>query len=146
MCGICGFIGEVKDSKAVLKKMMDKIAHRGPDDEGMYVDAQAAIGHRRLSIIDLSHGAQPMYNETGEIAIVFNGEIYNHEVMRKRLLSTGKCRQFRGHSDTEILCEYIASYGFKKALQDSIGMFAVYLRDASDLGCKYKYAIYKSII
>ena len=63
MCGICGFIGEVDDSKKVLKQMMDKIAHRGPDDEGMYVDKHAAIGHRRLSIIDLSHGAQPMYNE-----------------------------------------------------------------------------------
>ena len=57
MCGICGFIGEVDDSKKVLKQMMDKIAHRGPDDEGMYVDKHAAIGHRRLSIIDLSHGA-----------------------------------------------------------------------------------------
>ena len=56
MCGICGFIGEVDDSKKVLKQMMDKIAHRGPDDEGMYVDKHAAIGHRRLSIIDLSHG------------------------------------------------------------------------------------------
>ena len=58
MCGICGFIGEVDDSKKVLKQMMDKIAHRGPDDEGMYVDNDVAIGHRRLSIIDLSHGAQ----------------------------------------------------------------------------------------
>ena len=54
MCGICGFIGEVDDSKKVLKQMMDKIAHRGPDDEGMYVDKHAAIGHRRLSIIDLN--------------------------------------------------------------------------------------------
>ena len=76
MCGICGFIGEVDDSKKVLKQMMDKIAHRGPDDEGMYVDKHAAIGHRRLSIIDLSHGAQPMYNETGDVAIVFNGVLF----------------------------------------------------------------------
>ena len=83
MCGICGFIGEVDDSKKVLKQMMDKIAHRGPDDEGMYVDKHAAIGHRRLSIIDLSHGAQPMYNETGDVAIVFNGEIYNHLEIKK---------------------------------------------------------------
>lgn len=65
---------------------MDKIAHRGPDDEGMYVDEHVAIGHRRLSIIDLNHGAQPMYNETGDIAIVFNGEIYNHLDVRKNLL------------------------------------------------------------
>ena len=76
MCGICGFIGEVDDSKKVLKQMMDKIAHRGPDDEGMYVDKHAAIGHRRLSIIDLSHGAQPMYNETGDIYYLQN--LFNH--------------------------------------------------------------------
>lgn len=86
MCGICGFAGKVNNSRDVLKTMMDKIAHRGPDDEGMYVDNDVAIGHRRLSIIDLSHGAQPMYNETGDIAIVFNGEIYNHLDIRKDLL------------------------------------------------------------
>lgn len=57
MCGICGFAGKVNNSRDVLKTMMDKIAHRGPDDEGMYVDNDVAIGHRRLSIIDLSHGA-----------------------------------------------------------------------------------------
>ena len=78
MCGICGFIGNVQGSKKVLKTMVDKIAHRGPDDMGMYVDDLAALGHRRLSIIDLNHGYQPMYNETGDLAIVFNGEIYNH--------------------------------------------------------------------
>ncbi|MGN0382859.1 MAG: asparagine synthetase B, partial [Eubacterium sp.] len=73
MCGICGFTGEVDNSKEVLKRMMDTIAHRGPDEEGMYVEDNIAIGHRRLSIIDLNNGAQPMFNETGNIAIVFNG-------------------------------------------------------------------------
>ena len=100
MCGICGFIGEVDDSKKVLKQMMDKIAHRGPDDEGMYVDKHAAIGHRRLSIIDLSHGAQPMYNETGDVAIVFNGEIYNHQNIRARF--AGKY-QYQTGSDCEVI-------------------------------------------
>mgnify|MGYP002605389004 FL=1 len=78
---------------------MDKIAHRGPDDEGMYVDNDVAIGHRRLSIIDLSHGAQPMYNETGDIAIVFNGEIYNHLEIRKDLIAKG--HTFANDSDTK---------------------------------------------
>ena len=71
MCGICGFIGETEDKKVILKEMLLKIAHRGPDDEGMYIDNDAALGHRRLSIIDLNNGMQPMYNETGDIAIVF---------------------------------------------------------------------------
>ena len=101
MCGICGFAGKVNNSRDVLKTMMDKIAHRGPDDEGMYVDNDVAIGHRRLSIIDLSHGAQPMYNETGDIAIVFNGEIYNHLEIRKDLIAKG--HTFANDSDTECL-------------------------------------------
>ena len=109
MCGICGFIGEVDDSKKVLKQMMDKIAHRGPDDEGMYVDKHAAIGHRRLSIIDLSHGAQPMYNETGDVAIVFNGEIYNHLEIRKELIAKG--HKFANDSDTECLIHGYEEYG-----------------------------------
>lgn len=129
MCGICGFIGEVKDSKAVLKKMMDKIAHRGPDDEGMYVDAQAAIGHRRLSIIDLSHGAQPMYNETGEIAIVFNGEIYNHLDVRKELIEKGHI--FANDSDTECLIHAYEEYG-TEMLSKLRGMFAFVIWDSKN--------------
>lgn len=129
MCGICGFIGEVKDSKAVLKKMMDKIAHRGPDDEGMYVDAQAAIGHRRLSIIDLSHGAQPMYNETGEIAIVFNGEIYNHLDVRKELIEKGHV--FANDSDTECLIHAYEEYG-TEMLSKLRGMFAFVIWDSKN--------------
>ena len=109
MCGICGIIGELDNSRKVLKNKMDKIAHRGPDDEGMYVDKHAAIGHRRLSIIDLSHGAQPMYNETGDIAIVFNGEIYNHLEIRKELIKKG--HQFSNDSDTECLIHGYEEYG-----------------------------------
>lgn len=121
MCGICGFIGEVDDSKKVLKQMMDKIAHRGPDDEGMYVDKHAAIGHRRLSIIDLSHGAQPMYNETGDVAIVFNGEIYNHLEIRKELIAKG--HKFANDSDTECLIHGYEEYG-TDLLSKLRGMFA----------------------
>lgn len=127
MCGICGFVGEVENSKVILKNMMDKIAHRGPDDEGMYVDKHAAIGHRRLSIIDLSHGAQPMYNETGDIAIVFNGEIYNHLEVRKELIEKG--HKFSNDSDTECLIHGYEEYGVE-LLQKLRGMFAFVIWDS----------------
>jgi len=127
MCGICGIIGELDNSRKVLKNMMDKIAHRGPDDEGMYVDKHAAIGHRRLSIIDLSHGAQPMYNETGDIAIVFNGEIYNHLEIRKELIKKG--HQFSNDSDTECLIHGYEEYG-TDLLHKLRGMFAFVIWDS----------------
>ena len=127
MCGICGIIGELDNSRKVLKNMMDKIAHRGPDDEGMYVDKHAAIGHRRLSIIDLSHGAQPMYNETGDIAIVFNGEIYNHLEIRKELIKKG--HQFSNDSDTECLILGYEEYG-TDLLHKLRGMFAFVIWDS----------------
>ncbi len=76
MCGIAGYISDKVDKK-VLKAMTDRIAHRGPDAEGFYLDDNIALGHRRLSIIDLSTGKQPMYNSDKSIVIVFNGEIYN---------------------------------------------------------------------
>ena len=129
MCGICGFIGEVENSKAVLKRMMDKIAHRGPDDEGMYVDEHAAIGHRRLSIIDLNHGAQPMYNETGDIAIVFNGEIYNHLDVRKELIAKGHV--FANESDTECLVHAYEEYG-TDMLSKLRGMFSFVIWDSKN--------------
>lgn len=129
MCGICGFFGKTENNKEILKKMMDKIAHRGPDDEGMYVDAQAAIGHRRLSIIDLDHGAQPMYNETGDIAIVFNGEIYNHLEIRKDLI--GKGHQFANDSDTECLIHGYEEYGVD-LLSKLRGMFAFVIWDSKN--------------
>lgn len=126
MCGICGFIGEVDNSKIILKNMMDKIAHRGPDDEGMYVDKKAAIGHRRLSIIDLDHGAQPMYNEYGDIAIVFNGEIYNHLEIRKDLVEKG--HKFANDSDTECLIHGYEEYGVD-LLNKLRGMFSFVIWD-----------------
>ena len=120
MCGICGFIGEVDDSKKVLKQMMDKIAHRGPDDEGMYVDKHAAIGHRRLSIIDLEDGQQPMESADGNLHIVFNGEIYDYKELRAELEAFGI--SFCTHSDTEVLINTIQLYG-EKALNKLRGMF-----------------------
>lgn len=128
MCGICGFAGKVDNSREVLKKMMDRIAHRGPDDEGMYVDNYVAIGHRRLSIIDLNHGAQPMYNETGDIAIVFNGEIYNHLEIRQDLIAKG--HKFANDSDTECLIHGYEEYG-KELLGKLRGMFAFVIWDTN---------------
>ncbi len=129
MCGICGFIGKVDNSREILKSMMDKMAHRGPDDEGMYVDSDAAIGHRRLSIIDLNHGAQPMYNETGELAIVFNGEIYNHLDLRKDLIDKG--HEFATECDTEVLIHAYEEYG-RDMLSKLRGMFAFVIWDSKN--------------
>lgn len=129
MCGICGFAGKVENSREVLKTMMDKIAHRGPDDEGMYVDNDVAIGHRRLSIIDLNHGAQPMYNETGDIAIVFNGEIYNYKEIKKDLIEKG--HSFANDSDTECLIHGYEEYG-TELLTKLRGMFAFVIWDSEN--------------
>lgn len=100
---MCGIVGIVKkgDKKDVIKKMNDRIVHRGPDGEGYYLDGDVAFGHRRLSIIDLSTGDQPMYNEDKTVVTVFNGEIYNYEELKKELIKLG--HTFKTKSDTEVL-------------------------------------------
>src|SRR5262245_23591086 len=102
MCGICGFIG-VGDHTDLLA-MTSALGHRGPDDCGYYTDANSAVflGHRRLSIIDLTGGHQPMPNEDGEIQVIFNGEIYNHLELRQKLIAAGH-HFSTDHSDTEVL-------------------------------------------
>lgn len=129
MCGVSGFIGRTKDEidrEAVLKNMMDKIVHRGPDQEGMYVNDQVALGFRRLSIIDLDHGLQPMFNETKDVVIVFNGEIYNHLELREELQAKGHV--FANNADTESLIHGYEEYGV--GLLDKIrGMFAFVIYD-----------------
>ena len=110
MCGIAGFVGKAEfDKNEVLKRMTDKIAHRGPDQEGMYVNEDVALGFRRLSIIDLDHGSQPMFNENKDIAIVFNGEIYNHLEIREELIKKGHV--FANNADTEVLVHGYEEYG-----------------------------------
>ena len=104
MCGFVGFASakhNAEEAKKAIKQMADLIAHRGPDGEGFYVDEQVALGHRRLSIIDLEGGSQPMFNEDGSIVIVFNGEIYNFMELRAQLEAAG--HTFATHSDTEVL-------------------------------------------
>ena len=88
MCGFAGFTGYLENGKDVLTDMMNKIIHRGPDSAGQYIDDKAYMGFRRLSIIDLDNGSQPMFNENKKIVITFNGEIYNYQDLRKDLIET----------------------------------------------------------
>ncbi len=129
MCGVSGFIGKTKegiDREKTLKAMMDKIIHRGPDQEGMYVNDHVALGFRRLSIIDLDHGMQPMFNETGDVVIVFNGEIYNHLDLRRDLIEKGHV--FANNADTECLIHGYEEYGVD-LLKKVRGMFAFVIYD-----------------
>ena len=116
--------------------MADAIAHRGPDDQGVWGDdgAGVALGHRRLSIVDLSPlGHQPMLSADNRWAISYNGEIYNHAALRAELDSaTGRAISWRGHSDTETLIECIASWGLEATLKKSVGMFALALWDRKE--------------
>lgn len=137
MCGIAGFfhadrvIG-VDEARARLQRMCDSLAHRGPDGAGVQVlpgsSCLAALGHRRLAVVDLSPaGAQPMQSQDGRFTLVYNGEIYALQALRARLVADGYV--FRGHSDTEIMLEYMARYGVEAALPLFEGMFAFALWD-----------------
>lgn len=134
MCGIAGFLDpriENASAQAKLTRMLDRIAYRGPDDSGVWIDGPVAIGHRRLSIVDLSPlGHQPMVSASGRYVIAFNGEIYNHQRLRQPLEAQGI--RFKGHSDTETLLALIEQYGLDAALRQCIGMFAVVLWDRRD--------------
>ncbi len=101
MCGIAGLITKNKEKDEIIKKMSERIKHRGPDGEGYFIDENVAIAHRRLSIIDLSLGNQPMFNEDESIVVVFNGEIYNYLDLKKDLIDKGHI--FKTNSDTEVL-------------------------------------------
>ena len=103
MCGFCGFNDKrsKKDKEKIIKSMADRIIHRGPDSDGYYVDNDVALGFRRLSIIDLKGGSQPIYNEDNTIAITFNGEIYNYQSLRDELIKCG--HKFRTNTDTEVI-------------------------------------------
>ena len=101
MCGFVGFTNKIDNSNQVIKAMMDKIKHRGPDAQGKNIDADIALGHRRLSIIDVSEsGNQPLYSEDGNLVLVFNGEIYNYQDIRKKLVKAGY--HFATQTDSEV--------------------------------------------
>ncbi|WP_024867373.1 asparagine synthase (glutamine-hydrolyzing) [Butyrivibrio sp. FCS014] len=128
MCGIAGLIGFKGDAKANILKMNERMLHRGPDDGGVYIseDGFVALGHRRLSIVDLSkNGAQPMTSHSGRLVMVYNGEIYNVKELRTKLENVS----FRGTSDTEVLLESIERFGVPYTLEHSKGMFAFAVYD-----------------
>jgi asparagine synthase (glutamine-hydrolysing) len=128
MCGIAGIVGAGKDRREILRSMVAAIAHRGPDGEGLYDDGVAALGHRRLAIIDLSeHAAQPMGNEDGSVQIVYNGEVYNFEELREPLVRKG--HRFISRSDTEVLVHLYEEEG-DRLVEKLNGMFAFALWDA----------------
>ena len=132
MCGIAGFLGVAPqlDFPAVAMRMADTLRHRGPDDGGVWADAEAgiALAHRRLAILDLSPaGHQPMRSVSGRYVLVFNGEIYNHLELRDSLRD--QVADWRGHSDTETLLAAIDAWGHAQALRRCVGMFALALWD-----------------
>ncbi len=129
MCGFAGFTGYLENGDAVLTDMMNKIIHRGPDSAGQHIDGKAYLGFRRLSIIDLDFGSQPMYNETDDVVITFNGEIYNHQDLRKELIEKG--HTFKNNSDTEVLIHAYEEYG-EDMLNKLRGMFAFVIWDSKN--------------
>ena len=136
MCGIAGFLASgfrAEEATVALRRMTDAIRHRGPDDAGQWLDSDAgiALGHRRLSILDLSpEGHQPMVSASGRYVITFNGEIYNWQELRKEEEAHGV--RFRGHSDTEVMLAAIERLGLVSAVQGMAGMFAFALWDRSE--------------
>ncbi|OOO00633.1 MAG: asparagine synthase (glutamine-hydrolyzing) [Epulopiscium sp. Nele67-Bin004] len=130
MCGICGFLDKQLNSKTeILNKMMDKIIHRGPDSGGEFIDDYVGLGFRRLSIIDLEEGSQPLFNEDGRYTLTFNGEIYNYKMIRQKLIDKGHI--FTTHTDSEVLIHGYEEYG-TELLSHLRGMFGFVIWDKVD--------------
>lgn len=127
MCGFVGFFDTSLEKETILKNMMNRLIHRGPDMEGLYCDEEAALGFRRLSILDLSEaGAQPLYSEDGSKVLVFNGEIYNYIELREELIEKGY--HFKSNTDSEVLIHGYVEYG-EELLNKLRGMFAFCIWD-----------------
>ena len=130
MCGIAGIVASDRlhaDERARLPLMRDVITHRGPDDAGLFFDEQAGLAHRRLSIVDLAQGHQPLGNEDGTIQVVFNGEIYNHAEIRPELEAHGHV--YRTRCDTETIVHAYEQWG-DACVERFRGMFAFAIWDA----------------
>ena len=128
MCGFVGFCSKNVKDKNVIKEMNNQIVHRGPDSDGYYFDKDVNFGFRRLSIIDLKEGSQPILNEAEDIAIIFNGEIYNYQEIREELISKGY--KFKTHTDTEVILHGYEEYGEEGILAKLRGMFAFTIWDS----------------
>ena len=134
MCGICGYYAPKKFSywHDPIHSMNTAIAHRGPDDSGVWHDESVGItlGHQRLAIVDMTPaGHQPMVSESGRFVLIFNGEIYNHKDIRKQVQGTARKFKWRGRSDTETLLEAFEAWGIEATLKRTVGMFAIALWD-----------------
>ncbi|MGL6202128.1 MAG: asparagine synthase (glutamine-hydrolyzing) [Lachnospiraceae bacterium] len=128
MCGLAGFADqmEISDKSKILKNMTDAIMHRGPDDSGYYTDEKIALGFRRLSIIDLDSGKQPITNEDESMILLFNGEIYNYKELRQELIEKG--HQFKTETDSEVILHGYEEYG-EQLFEKLRGMFAFVIWD-----------------
>lgn len=126
MCGFAGFTGTCTDGDKVLENMMNRIIHRGPDSAGTYIDEKIHMGFRRLSIVDLNNGSQPMFNEDKSIVVTFNGEIYNYSELRADLEAKGHI--FANNADTEVLLHAYEEYG-EDMVAKLRGMFAFAIWD-----------------
>ncbi len=129
MCGICGFTGEVLDRSKTIRKMADVITHRGPDSSGFYEDDRISMGFRRLSIIDVDAGHQPIYNEDKTLVLTFNGEIYNYQTLREELVAAG--HTFYTETDSEVLVHGFEQWG-EGLLHKLRGMFGFAIYNTQD--------------
>ena len=130
MCGIVGFSGKIESKREIVQNMTDLIVHRGPNSAGAYTDADMALGFRRLSIIDLADGSQPMYNEDKSLVLVYNGEIYNFQSLREELIAAG--HTFATHCDSEVLLHGYEQYGGPALMKKLRGMFAFVIWDTKE--------------
>ncbi len=126
MCGFVGFTGEIDNSEKILEEMMNTIIHRGPDSDGKYIENNVALGFRRLSILDISNGDQPMFNEDKSLVLVFNGEIYNSKELKKELIA--KNHVFSNNSDSEVILHGYEEYK-ENIVKKLRGMFAFVIWD-----------------
>src|SRR5579864_959827 len=130
MCGICGIVthnvGLVPD-RGLLERMRDLIAHRGPDGAGLHLGPDVGLGHRRLSIVDVAHGQQPMYSVDRRFVIVYNGEVFNHPELKAQLEAAGV--RYRTRSDTETVLHLFERFG-ERAVERMRGMFAFAIWDS----------------
>jgi asparagine synthase (glutamine-hydrolysing) len=132
MCGICGILTvdpRIVPERSLLERMRDSIAHRGPDGAGLYLAPGVGLGHRRLSIVDVAHGQQPMYGEDQRFVIVYNGEVFNHPTLKPELESAGV--RYRTRSDTETVLHLYERFG-ERAVERMRGMFALAIWDSAE--------------